>query len=200
MASKSTKIPNSRKAFHNSDVMEIKNGKRMANYVLLLSSMAITLVQIFSNIIFHPPIFFIALGVVACLTSIWNHGSSLEIAKIVDRVYMVVYIMMNTIIIYTVVQSIWHVLLIYSIMLSGIICVLFAMATRSVVRKSNPKEIPNPYRWTAPGNYYHLYAHVVVMIVHVIVAHRLTIDCHPNIPFFCNDEWFSDSLSGWIIS
>jgi hypothetical protein len=161
----------------------------MANYLLLLSSIGMALTQLFANFYFRPPIFFTLLGLLAVTTSIWNHGVSNIVARWLDRLYMVVYIATNTVIIYTVVRDLAMMFIIYGIMASGIGCVLTAMFIRSQAKR---EEICNPYKFHSPGNYYHLYSHFVVMLVHTILSYQLVQDCHDGIQVFCTDDWFSD--------
>jgi hypothetical protein len=164
----------------------------MANYLLLMSSIAMAIIQLYTNYLFRPPVFFALLGIMAFVTSIWNHGTTNEIARQLDRIYMVIYILTNIVIIYSVVKDPLHILGIYLIMASGIACVLVAMTSR---QNSVDKDIHNPYRIHKTGNYYHLYAHCVVMIVHSILCFRLVEDCDVNMPVFCNDNWIEDFSS-----
>ncbi len=163
----------------------------MANFILFLSSIGMAITQLMANLYFRPPLFFTMLGILAVTTSIWNHGVSNNLARWFDRIYMVIYIATNTVIIYTVVQDILRMIVIYGIMASGVFCVLTAMFTRS---KAKREDISNPYKVHAPGNYYHLYSHFVVMLVHTILSYQLVEDCHDGIQVFCTDDWLFDFL------
>lgn len=139
----------------------------MANYLLFASSILMAIIQAGSIILFRPPFLFSILAILAFITSLWNHGTTQYLARVCDRLYMVVYITTNTIIIYNAVKDLVHLLVIYSIMASGICCVLVAMYIR---KTSKDVDINNPYKINKPGNYYHLYSHLVVMTVHVIMC------------------------------
>jgi hypothetical protein len=160
----------------------------MANYVLLCSSIVMTLVQMLTNFYFRPPIFFCGLGFFAMFTSIWNHGTSNNVAKVLDRMYMIVYIATNSLIIFSVVQSWSSMLMIYGIMATGVVSVIKAMVTRS---KARIHQILHPSQLHAPGNGHHIYAHIVVMIVHSLLSYQLTIDCQDDF-LFCSNDWFTD--------
>lgn len=163
----------------------------MANYFLLFSSCLMMITQITTILIFKPPIFFSLLAILAFTTSIWNHGFTHQLAQIIDRIYMIIYIVINTIIIYLVVQDIFHMVAIYAIMISGITCVVAAMIIRKYTKD---KDIRNPYRIRKPGNYYHFYSHCVVMIIHSVMAYKMIVECDSSIPIVCNNDWIDELM------
>lgn len=160
----------------------------MANYLLLSTSIIMAIIKLSTFIFIQPPLFFSILGLLAAFTSIWNHAVSQQLAKLIDRFYMVIYVLINAIIIYSVIQDPWHMLFIYFVMLTGIYCVLKAIIIRN--NNSNHPDIKNPNKINKPGNYYHFYAHCVVMFIHVILSYKLEEDCIVTaIPVFCTDDW-----------
>lgn len=163
----------------------------MTNYLLFVSSLGIGLVQLITIAYFRPPTLFCVLAFAAFVTSTWNHGTTQHVAKFLDRTYMIIYIISNAAIILTVVKDVMTILVMYSIMASGIYCVVVARIKRETAPAN---EVNNPYKLSSPGNFLHLYAHVVVMIVHTLLSYRLqlTQDCHDRIPLVCTDNWLFD--------
>lgn len=167
----------------------------MANYFLFMSSLAMALIQLSTIYLLKPPIIFSVLAIIAFITSLWNHGTTLSFAQKVDRAYMVIYIATNTVLIYNVVKDPVRMTVIYLIMASGIFCVVLAMAMR---RSTTDADIHNPYRINKPGNFYHMYSHCVVMVVHTMLSFIFDGDCGPvrddSNTIFCEDD-LSDLLN-----
>jgi hypothetical protein len=93
---------------------------------------------------------------------------------------------MNIIIIFSVVKNKFHMIGMYCAMLSGIVCVFTAMKART---QSKEEDIDNPYKFRKDGNYHHLYAHFVAIVVHTILCIKLASDCDSTEKVFCGDAW-----------
>ena len=171
----------------------------MANYFLFVSSLAMAVIQLSTIYLMNLPLIFSVLAVIAFSTSLWNHGTTQSLAQKADRVYMVIYIATNTILIYNVVKDPVHMAVIYLIMASGIFCVISAMMMR---KSTADADINNPYRINKPGNFYHLYSHIVVMVVHTMLSFTFAEDCKSDLDkmstIFCvydHDELLSRLLN-----
>ena len=150
------------------------------NSLLLVSSAGILLVSLATHLYFAPPVYFSILAGMAGLTSVANHGTLHRVARRIDRCYIPVYVALNL----GIVQSNTRIsvptkVILYAVGASGVCSVLKAMYIRSVLpqlhlplKKENEKESRPEYnfKWDSPGNYYHLYAHVVLMVIHVVVG------------------------------
>ena len=167
--------------------------RTMANFLLFISSLCIGLIQLISMVYFKQSFFFTAISLCCAFTSIWNHGTTNIIAKFVDRIYMVVYIAANSVIIHTIVEPNISKLLMFMIMISGILSVLLAMHIRSNLPKY--KVLNSKVNAFNFANYFHLYSHIVVMVLHPWLSYYLSINCGDHLPVLCEDSWFYGILA-----
>ncbi len=106
---------------------------------------------------------------------------------------MVIYIALNTVIIFNVVRDTTHMLIMYAIMATGVSTVAYAMMIRHRHKENNHPDIRNPYKVDKPGNYYHLYAHGTLITVHTILCLKFESDCSDVVSVFCSDHWLQDA-------
>ena len=124
----------------------------MSNQILFCSSVAILIIQIFSILYFGTPFLFSTIALLAAFTSILNHGFTSTLLKMIDRTYIPIYIVCNTVIIFFEIQDALLLCSIYAIMLTGIVAVIYAIAVGNVLL--------------------HLFSHFVLITVHLIMCYN----------------------------
>ena len=118
----------------------------MANINLFLTSYLMLIAHTFAIFIYQPPFIIFIIYIIGPLVSVWNHGTSSIIAKLIDRFTMVIGYLIDLIYIYKL-NNVYVLILIHL----SVICYFISKITKLTT--------------------FHLIAHIIIILTHLLLLY-----------------------------